>query len=555
MNEHYNDHQQFIYEDLIEDFDLTLSDISSLSTVHDRYQFESKFNYELNSEANTEKHYEVDIYFFIPKSIGINSDTYSREDFYSDIVNYLRISGSEVQNDIDNLLPNLKKYFAVHLTTRKRQNLIPLVIQDIKLFSCSFNSKLKNLHYGLFQVFNKKSYEFIGDVARANVLLRLLLGFQTMLQAYREKYVEKCRKQMVVVDPEVKQALLLVDEYNSYRLETTLISVFRLIQPHTQHFAEVKNTIEKILRNEIDYRSSVNITNIDTGDNAVREYYHYRMGLLKKYVSSVLYLKVQHVKNDKKYRNIVAGVGAALAALWASLANVHYWQAAQAGQIGQMANFQLITIIIIGVIAYVFKDRIKDWSKNYFNEQLKHRLPDFDRHMFYTRYDKNGEKQQYFLGTSTEYMRYLKKKAVSPDVLYVREMGHDSEIEPQRNEMIIHYCKNLKLQRKNLEDVPSIKDVVRFNFSKFLSKLDNPSKSLSYFDRNKGIVSIEAPKVYHINVVFRYAVCEKKAKQVKFKRNIELERIRIVLNKKGILRVEEVIPRGEMNYQETQSEY
>ena len=426
------------------------------------------------------------------------------------------------------------------------------MIQDIKLFGCSFNSKLKNLHYGLFQVLNKKSQELIKHTQRVDTLQNLLVDFQKTLQVYRDEYVEKCRKQMVVVDSEVKRALFLVDEYNSYRLETTLISIFRLVQSYDDHFAAIKTTIENILRSEIEYRTKVNITNIDEGDDAVREYYHYRMGLLKKYVSSVLYLQVQHIKNDKKYRNIVAGIGAALAALWASLANVHYWQVAQ---VGQTANLQLMTIIVIGVIAYVFKDRIKDWSKNYFNEQLKHRLPDFDRHMYYTRYDVNGEKQQHFLGKSTEYMRYLKRKAVSPDVLYVREMGHDSEIEPQRNEMIIHYCKSLKLQRDKLEGVPSIKDVVRFNFGKFLSKLDNPSKSLSYFDRNKGIVSIEAPKVYHINVVFRYVVCEKKNKEIRYNRNIELERIRIILNKKGILRIEEVIPRGEMNYQETQSEY
>lgn len=550
MKENY-DHQKFIYEDLIDDFDPTLSDISSLSTVHDRYQFESKFNYDLHSDENGEKNYEVDIYFFIPKNIGINSDTYSREDFYSDIVNYLRVSSAEAQ-DSEDLLPNLKKYFAVHLTTRKRQKLAQLVIQDIKLFGCSFNSKLKSLHYGLFQVLSKKSHELITHTQRVDVLQKLLVDFQKTLQVYRREYVEKCRQQMVVVDSEVKRALFLVDEYNSYRLETTLISIFRLVQSYENHFAAIKTTIETILHSEIEYRSKVNITNIDEGDDAVREYYHYRMGLLKKYVSSALYLQVKHIKNDKKYRNIVAGIGAALAALWASLANVHYWQVAQ---VGQTANFQLMTIIAIGVIAYVFKDRIKDWSKNYFNEQLKHRLPDFDRHMYYTRYDANGEKQQHFLGKSTEYMRYLKKKAVSPDVLYVREMGHDSEIEPQRNEMIIHYCKSLKLQRDKLEGVYSIKDVVRFNFGKFLSKLDNPSKSLSYFDRSKGIVSIEAPKVYHINVVFRYVVCEKKNKELKYRRNIELERIRIILNKKGILRIEEVIPRGEMNYQETQSEY
>ncbi len=138
-------------------------------------------------------------------------------------------------------------------------------------------------------------------------------------------------------------------------------------------------------------------------------------------------------------------------------------------------------------------------------------------------------------------------------MLYVRTIGHDSELEPERHEAILHYCKKLKLitkqNEKDICTISSIKDIVRFNLSQFLAKLDEPHKSLNYFDSEKGIMSIEAPKVYHINVVFRYALCQRQQKHQKI-RDIELERIRIVLNKKGMLRVEEVVPRGEMGYQE-----
>ena len=54
-----------IFEDLIEDFDPSLTDIGSLNTVHDRYQFESKFDFDLKSASHgMQKQYDLDVYFF-----------------------------------------------------------------------------------------------------------------------------------------------------------------------------------------------------------------------------------------------------------------------------------------------------------------------------------------------------------------------------------------------------------------------------------------------------------------------------------------------------------
>ncbi len=543
-----------IYEDLIEDFDPSLTDIGSLNTVHDRYQFESNFDFDLEvEEGDTHKGYEVDIYFFLPKSMGIHADSYTREDFYTDLTNYLRVKTPNYPKRLQLKskhwgLSFLDRYFKVHLVTQKRQKLSPYVVQETKLFGCFFNTQLKNLHYGLYLVLSKKPQEFITNPQRIQALKKKIEALKSVLDLYRQRYLESMRQKKVFCDAEVRQALLLIDEYISYRLESNLISLHRLLAPHRAELNELVVFLDSILQEEIQHRKKLGWIILGESDAKEQEGYYYRLGLLKKYVSEVLFLEVQNVKKEKRYRNIIAGFGAALAALWAGLSDIRTWQAVY----GPTMRFRLVAVLLVGIVAYVFKDRIKEWSKDYFNEQLKHHLPDFDMHMFYTHVDVYGDSHRYFLGTSHEFMRYLYKKAVSPDVLYVREMGHESALEPQRNEIVLHYSKKLHFNPESLhqlDQVKHLKKVVRFDLSKFLAKLDEPSKSLSYYCPEKGISLMKAPKVYHLNVVFRYAVHHSRGASKK-RHHVEFERMRIILNKKGIIRIEEVVPRGEMSYEE-----
>jgi hypothetical protein len=56
---------------------------------HDKYQIEIKLDYSLDEGKKTT--YQVSTYIFIPPSLGINKNTYSKEDFYRDIQNYIRL--------------------------------------------------------------------------------------------------------------------------------------------------------------------------------------------------------------------------------------------------------------------------------------------------------------------------------------------------------------------------------------------------------------------------------------------------------------------------------
>ena len=68
---------------------------------HDKYQVEVKFVCPLDPERKVND-YHIDIFFFLPHHLGINRHTYSRDQFYADLTEYIRLKTPEV--DIRDLI-------------------------------------------------------------------------------------------------------------------------------------------------------------------------------------------------------------------------------------------------------------------------------------------------------------------------------------------------------------------------------------------------------------------------------------------------------------------
>src|SRR5690606_250585 len=109
-------------------------------------------DYDLKQNQNEKKkQYEVDVYFYIPHNIGINSNTYSSEEFYANLTNYLRLRTPSVfnlnkTNRSEWSLSVADKYLAVNLITSRRQKLSGAVIHEVKLFACYINTRFKRLN-------------------------------------------------------------------------------------------------------------------------------------------------------------------------------------------------------------------------------------------------------------------------------------------------------------------------------------------------------------------------------------------------------------------------
>lgn len=557
---------EFAEDDLADDADFLTGGLDSSNTVHDQYQFESKFNFAIDPPATGETHrsYQVDVYFFLPRSMGINSDSFPRDRFYASLTHYLRVRTphASVDDSLDAAtwtLPSADRYLEMHLETARRQRLAERVIQDVKLFGCRIYTLFKRMKTDLRNAFRRR--DMAGREETVTRVSHVLDNVQHVVDCYRARYIFPLKSEELLIDDEVRRAFLLVDEYISYRLEWGLIELLRVLAHTGTQYGSFVLALTGRLDDEIRYRHAHQIVSLegrgdleaDQSEAALRETHYYRLGLLKKYVSEVLYLQTSASRKNGFYKNAVAGIGAALAATWATLAQL---QTAQMVTPDQQADqpLRLLLVIVLGVVAYVFKDRIKELSREYFNERFKHRIPDFEVTMHYPHVDETGVLCREFVGRSREYLHYLQKEDLSPEIAFMRDVGHRAEAEPERMEQIMHYSRLIRLQAETFRDrfpeIQFLHDVMRFDVSEFLNKLSNPDRTLSYYEPDRGVVTVEAPKVYHLNVVFRYAVLSGDQEERPAPRQVDFERIRIVLNKQGIVRIEEVVPRGEIGYSE-----
>lgn len=528
--------------DSIED-DSLVHDIDSANTIHDSLQFQCRYDYDLHRTGQEKsKDLSLDLYFFIPRSMGINSDSYERRQFFSDLTNYLRIK-TPFQPDwysIDPLELTLH-YSEIYLdsstSTSRRKTLSQAVEKEVKLFGCFLNTLLKELKIKLR---SRKQFS-INPEDVAKEVIKDAQDIQFRLINFRNRYLSRILSHGSLYHESVRKCFHLINEYLSYRLEENFIYIIEDLQ---DEFKEYSKSIRVLLNGEINCRKRHLYGVRASSKRSVAESLHYRLGLLKKYVSSVLYLKSKSIKKDSKVRNVIAATGAALAASFAAMTEAQRYQILQ----GPQASFRLGIVFVVGVVGYVLKDRIKDMSKEYFNNKLKKFLPDRDFELKLPFVSSDDTVKEYTIGVCQEYMTYQKKENLPPEIQYLRQLDRRDELEPERLEEVIQYSKNIEVNLGKRPDsiahVSQIKDIIRFDVSEMLKKLSEPTKAWKFFTEDGSIKSSEAPRVYHINIIARYKL--RLGFQTYKRHKIEYERFRLVLDKAGILRLETVVPRGEL---------
>jgi hypothetical protein len=511
------------------------------ATVHDKSQFEIVIDYPVlprsipqkgrKKESKPELSYWVDVYFFTPKNLGLNSQVYPRESFYKDLTNFVRIHTPKKDLIHAAILTTLEELLRLDQNHAFFPERTPRAIQEVKIFGNYVNLKIKTL-------FNRKGHLTDDQwVDQGGQIIELMDHF-------RMRYLRPSFNS-IALDAELASALLWVDEYLSNRLEASFSKIsLSPLSPRRSAFAQ------RFLANEYQHRAERGYFTPGKAatDLTVEQFYH-RHGMLKKFVSETLYLRTQEVKRDRFYRNMMAGCGAALAGVWAEIAKMDSQLARGARDFG----VRFMVLAGVGVLIYVFKDRIKEISKEYFNEKLKRFLPDYEVLLKYRFFDRVGKKMDLLVGQYQEYVRYLSSVSLPEDIRFVRDSSRRENFFGENQESIIHYSKRVSLDPTVAAQMEtpmlSLKDIFRFNMAEFLQYLDNPEKSLAIYDFEEGAIQIRAPKVYYFNIflkigVWKEGVCGSRVKTT------QIEHLRLVLNKSGIVRVDAGFPRGEYWYED-----
>ena len=177
------------------------------------------------------------------------------------------------------------------------------------------------------------------------------------------------------------------------------------------------------------------------------------------------------------------------------------------------------------VVSYMLKDRIKELTRYYFAHRLGRRF--FDHR---TNITLNDHK----IGWSKESMDFITQDQAPSEVNAIRNRSAILEADNRNNrEKIILYRRLVRLNRKSLDECSQyatngINDIIRFNVSNFVQKMDNPVVPLFIPGEDGNLAIVKGEKIYYINLILQF----------KNEEQSEYKRFRIVLNRKGISEIE-----------------
>lgn len=504
--------------------------------VHDRQQLEVRFSYALGATGTGRQRYTVDSWFFVPRNVGVNRHNLSREQFYSDVTALMRIDADRLPLEelADPECPHSPlARIAASLEDFRRRERPPSsrpVVVHVKLYAYLFTQAAKAELSRLAKLAKTRE----GDAPEWAVLEadaeRTLSRLREAVWAYRRLRSGFWPYERMS-DATFAEALRAADEYMSLYLEERLTYFVSSIdrtrgEPDgTGAAARLRLRAAALAEEEANYRRRYGYLVFQGGEDA-GEYYTYRASLLKKTVQQALYLDLRQVPGDTYLRNAVGAVGAALAAIWALATQLPATLAAVDGQTKML-------FFAAAVFAYVMKDRIKAVT----NEVLVRKLKKYD----HTSWLHGESLETIGLGMLRarlrEVMRFASDGEVPADVEAMRRTGRTVQHAEMLAEEVIHYRKSIEIgtarEGERLPDGYWVRDILRLNVRHFLTRLDEPIDHVAVFDPASGAFgTAELPKVYHLNVVLRISREDETGEG-----QARLEHLRVVLNKDGIVRL------------------
>ncbi len=501
--------------------------------VHDRKQFELKLEYQ-PSGTDPQSEYLVETLLFIPKSLNIDEATWSREQFYRDLHNYVRLktpvlSFDELLTGSHSPLLQLEQRIALGL-----MGPVSEVVYDAKMLACVLRGSLRRFARGMKKECQHllrgaetahcappETPEQLRSLARKSISAtgEILRRFRSTSAQLAEKYP---------LGQKAEAALRLVDEYLSLLVEQYFrrIVVNMEAMPKTGVYSELRRDLMDVVIADESYRRTNRLPSVlaPQGDN---EEYSHRVGFLKKFCMNILFLKVQRRVQRQAWEEILVAFSAACAmalALTATLAAQN-----RLPQVG--FNF-----FMVAVGAYVLRDRAKDVMRNFLGKYLSKFL--------YERTTRIVDPvTQDDVGVCSERVDYNGSVQVPEDIAALRQKDDLVMVaQGELAETVIRYRKKIVLDSEMLPRlgdglVSGVTDIIRLNIGRLLHDMDDPEYALEYVDIDDFSVGrLQLAKRYRVDVAFRFMVDDGNTKQT------TVQLIRFVLDRNGIKRMSELAP-------------
>lgn len=472
--------------------------INIKTKIHDKFSIEFKVGFVAPRKAK-ENDFSLAMWIFVPDSLDINTDTYSKQDFYRDVKTNVRlITPTFVLRDIvgGQAIPyNNVKNSASAMNSEPTELNCKDFIYQCKMFAAIVKSSLRD------------EYNYILSSGQANQA-KLIDSYVTNLQGI----VDSFRDVKLLIDNPaapsyVSEAYNMCGDFLCTVSNQHSLKLLKALKTR-KGMEEQKQAITTLVKNINDFRHSRDYS-------STKDVYKHRV--MKKYVESILYLKVPKKKDGILIEQAYYSLAAGLAMLFAT---VIAW--AFQSYFGQFTWPLFIALII----SYMMKDRIKELMRFW----LAHKVRDnyYDNKAQICLKDKQ-------IGLMKEAMDFIRRSKVPEEIMKIRKSSVliPSDIVRLREKVIL-YRKKVNIDRSKMMEGATynyngVNDIIRLNMSSFMRQMDNPTVNVDYLDENGNLKTVACPKDYYINVVLEY----------RYDDTVDYKHLRITLNRDGISAIDE----------------
>lgn len=494
--------------------------------LRDKYQLELKEEYSplFGGEEST---YTLEFYFYIPASLQINQDTYSKKQFYRDQTSLIRYKTPQLSlKDVIDLKNHNSPLHILHESMEKNGSCTPKEIKDeFRLFANIVRSRIRDEVRGITH--KLVAEDFLEKTEQINHKTEILCDHLRALRKAMGEFEKEFFKKRLHKAHKIEWDY--IDEFISLSAEHYLTGLLEVIREKSSPQLDLSDQdVTATIIQETDYRKEKEFgTQFSQHDPKATSQALYRASLLNKYVSEVLFLMITRNEPSRKFQQLAATLAAALAML--VYMALFTWR-------GLNGVIDSTALIIFSVLLYVLKDRVKEGVKNYSARLASEWYPD------YTTKIKTPDGAE-TIGELSEYFCFLENDEIPPEINEMRSRevhsDHGNLDKLKRIENMMYIKKEVKIDPSlafSHKRMHKVNDIFRFSINHFLIKASDAREDYHYLDPiTKQLDMVQCSKVYHINIILK-----KKFSTKQGKRRVEFDRFRIILDKEGIKRVEKV---------------
>lgn len=483
--------------------------VEILVRIHDKFSVEMKIGFAVRRKTVIND-FAVNTWLFVPNSLDINADTYSKAQFYRDVKSNVRLITPifllrEIVDGQAIPLHNIRQAF-LNLASPATQTDTAEYEYQIKMFMAIFKSSLR------------AQREHIVNTPLSGDAEYLCNEYLTQVSKIKEAYRDLRRIINVpTVGAEEMNYYLFGDEFLS---SVILRHTFRLLKNIEKRpgkkYEEITERLIKLAVDETAYARKAGYPVVDPDSPSNNREVIFRNGVLKKYIESDLFLQAKQKVDGVVVKQLYYSLAAGIAMIFATA--IAFWGQLRYGNITTPFFFAL-------VISYMFKDRIKETMRYYFAHRLKDKY--FDNK---TTIGIKGTP----IGWIKEGFDFITEDKVPSEVMELRSRSPLLKAENRINdEKIILYRKMVRIDANALKSqdkysLVGINDIFRLHLTNFIQKMDNPQVPLYTIDENEKVAVTHGDKVYYLNIIMQIQADGQK----------EYKRFRLILNRSGILKIE-----------------